>query len=81
MEVTGELGNNATNSSNLPVKTSIENGVQVSIGNGHIGVLTSDGAVWNWGKNTNGQLGINCTSNTSYPMKSTVNVVEASLGR
>ena len=76
----GEIGNYATSSTNLPIKTTIENAIQASIGDGHVGVLTSDGVVWCWGKNTHGQLGINCTNNTSYPMKTALSVTELSLG-
>ncbi len=44
------------------------------------GILTTEGALWGFGQNDKGQLGINCTGNTSYPMKTAVNVVDMSLG-
>jgi len=50
------------------------------MGRNHTSVLTSDGIVWAWGLNTSGQIGINCTQNTSYIMKTTLNVTEMSKG-
>ena len=76
----GEMENKTTTSSLLPVKTKIENGIQVSMGDGTIGALTSDGSVWEWGLNTSGQLGIYCKNNTSYAMKTALNVTELSVG-
>jgi len=76
----GEIGNNATESKNLPTKTTIKNGVQVSIGQGQLAVLTSEGVVWSWGRNDNGELGINCMNNTSYPMKTAINITEVTSG-
>ena len=76
----GEIGNKATDSKNLPTKTTIKNAIQVSMGQGQVAVLTSEGVVWSWGRNSNGQLGINCTNNTSYPMKTALNVTELSVG-
>lgn len=76
----GEMGNKTTTSSNLPIKTTVEHGIQVSIGGGDVGVLTSEGVVWSWGRNTHGQHGINCSTNTTYPMKTALNVTELSKG-
>jgi len=76
----GEIGDKSTNSKYLPTKTTIENAIQVSIGQGQVGVLTSEGVVWSWGRNNEGQLGINCTKSTSYPMKTALNVTELTIG-
>ena len=75
----GEIGNSATASKNLPTKVqNVKHAIQVQIER-KVGVLTSDGVVWAWGLNTSGQLGINCTNNTSYPMKTALNVTEIAL--
>jgi alpha-tubulin suppressor-like RCC1 family protein len=75
------MENKTTTSSSLPVKTTIENAIQVSIGDGHVSALTSDGVLWAWGRNSSGGLGINSTNNnTTYPMKTILNVTEVSNG-
>ena len=48
------------------------------MGNGHVAVLTTEGTLWSWGQNKEGELGINCTDNTSYPMNTSLNATEFS---
>ena len=76
----GEIGNYNTESKALPTKTTIKKAIQVSMGDGHVAVLTTEGVVWSWGRNNEGQLGINCVNNTTHPMKSALDVTEISCG-
>ena len=77
----GELGNETTTGSNLPVKVDdVDKVISCSVGNGSIGALTSSGILWTWGQDTSGELGINSSTNTSWPMKSALNVTDISLG-
>ncbi|MCI8620539.1 MAG: hypothetical protein HFJ50_01630 [Clostridia bacterium] len=64
--------------------------IKISMGQGQVAVLTTEGTVRAWGLNTNGQNGINCTQtikttwtttyNTSYPMKTAKDVTDVSCG-
>ncbi|MEY3896593.1 MAG: hypothetical protein RLZZ214_2113 [Verrucomicrobiota bacterium] len=72
--VYGQLGNNSTTSSSVPVLVT-QSGVlagktvvSVSGGAMHSLVLCSDGTVAAWGYNGNGQLGNNSTTNCSVPV-------------
>jgi len=58
----GGLGNDA----NTPVTTFSggNNWKQVSCGRRHTGAIKTDGTLWTWGRNYNGQLG---TNNTTFP--------------
>ncbi len=79
--INGEIGDSAKLSKSLPVKVEkVKHAIQVQMGNGHVGALTSEGVEWSWGLNTNGQLGINCTVSTSWPMKTALDITELSLG-
>ena len=55
----GQLGNGTTDDSNLPVLVDNLSGVITSVAGGlsHTVVLRSDGVIWTWGINYNGQLG------------------------
>jgi alpha-tubulin suppressor-like RCC1 family protein len=62
----GTLGiNNTTSPICTPVTTFAggTNWKQVSCGNGSASAIKTDGTLWTWGRNTNGQLGINNTTN------------------
>jgi len=71
----GQLGNNTTTSSSVPVAV-ITSGtplagksvVAISMGTYHSVALCSDGTLATWGYNTYGQLGNNTTTNSSLPL-------------
>ena len=70
----GQLGNNTTNYSSVPVSvkanvtptllTNLTGVTAVAAGGFHSLALRNDGTVWAWGENTNGQLGIGTTANS-----------------
>ena len=56
----GQLGNNSTTESHVPVAVSgLTNASAVAGGTNHTLGLKSDGTVWAWRSNSNGQLGNN----------------------
>lgn len=70
----GQLGNNSTVQSDVPVLVSTTSGalagktvVAISAGADHSLALCSDGSVAAWGRNTNGQLGNNSTTQSTIP--------------
>jgi hypothetical protein len=66
----GELGNNTTTNSRVPVNVSgMTSGVKaVSAGNIHTCALTAGGGVKCWGSNYEGELGNNTTTNSFVPV-------------
>lgn len=67
----GQLGNDSTTDSSVPVKVQLPDGVTataISAGNGHSLALASDGRVYAWGWNSNGQLG-NAGYNSHVPVQ------------
>ena len=70
----GQLGNNTTQSSSVPVKVDTSGAlagktvVAIAKGWGFSLALTSDGQVFAWGNNSNGQLGNNSTTSSSVPV-------------
>ena len=62
----GQLGDNSTITKSSPRQefTASNNWKQVSAGDNHILALKSNGTLWGWGQNTNGQVGDN-TSGTN----------------
>ncbi|PST48912.1 hypothetical protein COO72_05230 [Bifidobacterium callitrichos] len=67
---TGQLGNNSTDDSTVPVKVTMPEGVkftQVSAGWGHSLAIGDDGNTYAWGYNYYGQLGNNSTDNDAHP--------------
>ncbi len=74
LNANGQLGNNSTTQSTTPVATSqgaLPAGLkirQVANGQSHSCVLASDGEVYCWGLNTNGQLGDGSTTQSTTPV-------------
>ncbi|HRG59250.1 MAG TPA: T9SS type A sorting domain-containing protein [Bacteroidia bacterium] len=68
----GQLGNGTNITSTSPVKVvGINNVIAVSGGQAgyHSIALKSDGTVWTWGKNTEGQLGDGTLNNSNTPVQ------------
>lgn len=66
----GQLGDNTTTTSHLPVKTVTISGITaVSAGQFHTLALKDDGTVWSWGRNDEGQIGDNTYINRDSPVK------------
>jgi alpha-tubulin suppressor-like RCC1 family protein len=77
----GQLGNNSTTASSVPVVVSGLSGVvAVSAGANFSMALKSDGTVWTWGLNSNGQLGLGNTTNRLVPNQITSLTSVVSLG-
>jgi len=70
----GQLGNGSTTDQNTPTDitsqfslTSNETIVSVSLGENHSSVITSEGRIFTWGYNYNGELGDGTTTDKYYP--------------
>ena len=69
--IDGELGNGANTKSNIPVQVSIPSGTTITaIAAGHDSglALVSDGTVFAWGYNGNGELGNGNNANSNIPV-------------
>ncbi len=68
----GQLGDNTANNKSSPVQT-ISGGTnwkQVSTGSiSHTVAIKTDGTLWTWGRNINGELGDNTTTTKSSPVQ------------
>jgi alpha-tubulin suppressor-like RCC1 family protein len=66
----GRLGINDTTDRNTPVTTLLggTNWKSIACGFRHTVALKTDGTLWNWGRNSSGQLGINDTTDRSTPV-------------
>jgi alpha-tubulin suppressor-like RCC1 family protein len=66
----GQLGINNTANRSTPVTTILggTNWKLVSCGETHTAAIKTDGTLWTWGRNNNGQLGINNTIDRSTPV-------------
>jgi len=66
----GQLGINNTIDRNTPVTTFLggTNWKSVASGYTHTAAIKTDGTLWTWGRNNNGQLGDNTTVNRSTPV-------------
>jgi YD repeat-containing protein len=66
----GQLGNNTVISRSTPVTTFAggTNWKQVDAGIFHCAAIKTDGTLWTWGRNANGQLGNNTAVNRSTPV-------------
>jgi len=68
----GQLGNGGTGSSDVPVTVGLSAGTRVTavaVGSLHSLALTSSGAVFAWGYNTDGELGDGATVSSDVPVK------------
>jgi alpha-tubulin suppressor-like RCC1 family protein len=67
----GQLGDNTVVSKSSPVQTVAAgtNWKKVSVGSAYTRAVKSDGTLWSWGTNTNGQLGDNTVVNKSSPVQ------------
>ena len=71
LNIYGHLGiNDTTTIKSTPVTTSAggANWKQVSSGGTYTAAIKTDGTLWTWGRNNNGQLGDNTTVNRSTPV-------------
>jgi alpha-tubulin suppressor-like RCC1 family protein len=66
----GQLGVNNTAQRNTPVTTLLggTNWKSVAGGYGHTIAIKTDGTLWSWGYNSNGQLGVNDTTQRNTPV-------------
>ena len=67
----GSLGNNAAADRSSPVQT-VSGGTNwklVAGGGDHTAAIKTDGTLWTWGRNTNGQLGDNSITHRSSPVQ------------
>ena len=67
----GQLGNNSTTNSRIPVAVQMPAGVSfqsITAGSLHACALTTEGKAYCWGNNEYGQLGNNSTTNSSIPL-------------
>jgi len=67
----GQLGDNTVISKSTPVQTSTggSDWKQVACGQTHTAAIKTDGTLWTWGINTNGQLGDNTVITKSTPVQ------------
>lgn len=67
----GQLGDNTLTSRSSPVQTSAfgTNWIQVSCGDRYTTAIKTDGTLWTWGRNNDGQLGDNTTGHKSSPVQ------------
>jgi len=74
--ISGYLGDGTTTSRSTPVQVKGPDGVgyltdvvAIAAGDDHTLALKSDGTVWAWGRNANGQLGNGTTSSSKTPVQ------------
>jgi alpha-tubulin suppressor-like RCC1 family protein len=65
----GQLGDNTIITRSTPRQeiTSSTNWIQVAVGNNHTVAIKTDGTLWVWGRNENGQIGDNTFASRSTP--------------
>ena len=69
----GQLGDSTIAHKSSPIQTTAggTNWKQVSCGSVHAAAIKTDGTLWTWGNNSNGQLGDNTTVFKSSPIQTT----------
>ena len=74
----GQLGDQTLTNRTAPTAITVtnpantaKNWVAVSAGSGHTAAIRSDGTLWTWGLNNQGQLGLGSTTNASLPTRIT----------
>jgi alpha-tubulin suppressor-like RCC1 family protein len=69
--INGQLGDNTATNKSSPVQTvsAGTNWKQISAGYRHSAAIKTDGTLWLWGRNNNGQLGDNTTTDRSSPVQ------------
>jgi alpha-tubulin suppressor-like RCC1 family protein len=69
LNTNGQLGVNSTAQKLIPTRefTSASDWLAIEAGNSHTIVLKTNGTLWAWGLNDNGQLGINDTTQRTTP--------------
>jgi alpha-tubulin suppressor-like RCC1 family protein len=71
--VSGQLGDNTITAKSSPVQTVAygANWKQVSCGYDHTAAIKTDGTLWVWGRNNNGQIADNTIASKSSPVQTT----------
>ena len=65
----GQLGNDSTSDSLIPVQAQISDVSQITLGAHFVCALKSDGTVYCWGQNYEGNLGNNSTTESHIPVQ------------
>ncbi len=66
----GQLGNNSTSQSNVPVQViGLSQVVEISAGDAHSLAKTADGSIWAWGNGALGVLGSGSSANSLVPIE------------
>lgn len=68
----GRLGNGSSSNRSSPVQasaTGFSNTIAIAAGYEHSMAITSDGSVWTWGRNNNGQLGLSDYQDRDRPTR------------
>ena len=67
----GQLGNGTTTGSSIPIQESTTSSDWSSVGAGeyHIAAIKSDGTLWAWGFNLDGELGNGTNTDSSVPVQ------------
>jgi alpha-tubulin suppressor-like RCC1 family protein len=70
----GQLGDNTSIGKSSPIQTIAggTNWKQVAVGYKHMAAIKTDGTLWTWGRNVNGELGDNTTIDKSSPIQTTM---------
>jgi alpha-tubulin suppressor-like RCC1 family protein len=79
----GQLGDGTTTASLVPkqiLSSSLSEVIAITAGYYHSLALKSDGTVWTWGKNSNGQLGDGTTTNILVPKQVLSGVIAIAAG-